>query len=92
VSDRAHLHPRRKEVLNRLARLIGHLKGVKRMVEDDADCNDVLIQLSAVRSALNSTGRIILDDHIQHCLWHAFAENDLMELEKLSDAIAKFLK
>jgi DNA-binding FrmR family transcriptional regulator len=62
------------------------------MVEDDADCSDVLIQLSAVRSALNNTGRIILDDHMQHCLRRALAENNLAELEKLSDAIAKFLK
>jgi DNA-binding FrmR family transcriptional regulator len=87
-----HLHPRRKEVINRLSRAIGQLEGVKRMVEDDADCSDVLIQLSAVRSALNNTGRIILDDHMQHCLFHAFAENDLAELERLSDAISKFLK
>ncbi|MDR1321384.1 MAG: metal-sensing transcriptional repressor [Gracilibacteraceae bacterium] len=87
-----HLHPRRKEVLNRLSRIIGHLEGVKRMVEDDVDCSDVLIQLSAVRSALNSTGRVVLDDHIRHCLWRAYAQNNLAELQKLSDAIAKFLK
>ncbi|MDR0434987.1 MAG: metal-sensing transcriptional repressor [Gracilibacteraceae bacterium] len=87
-----HFHPRRKEVLNRLARIIGHLEGIKRMVAEDADCSEVLIQLSAVRSALNGAGRVVLDDHIRHCLRSAYAENNMAELEKLSDAIAKFLK
>ena len=59
-----HSHTQTKAVVNRLARAIGHLESVKRMVEDGRDCTDVLIQLAAVRSALNNTAKIILKDHI----------------------------
>jgi DNA-binding FrmR family transcriptional regulator len=88
----AHNHPNKKTVLNRLSRIIGHLEGIKRMVEDDTDCSDILVQISAVRSALNNTGKIIMDDHINHCLIHAHECNDTEMIAKLSDAINKFLK
>ena len=51
-----HVHENTKAVLNRLARAIGHLESVKKMVEDGRDCSEVLIQLSAVRSAINNIG------------------------------------
>ena len=49
-----HVHTNTKAVLNRLSRTIGHLEAVKRMVEDGRDCSEVLIQLSAVKSAINN--------------------------------------
>ena len=57
-----HVHANTKAVLNRLARAIGHLESVKKMVEDGRDCSEVLIQLSAVRSAINNIGKVILED------------------------------
>jgi DNA-binding FrmR family transcriptional regulator len=92
--DHSHAdhHPNKKNVVNRLARMIGHLKGIKTMVEDDVDCSEILIQLSAVRSALNSTGKIILTDHINHCLIHAYEEDDTEMIARLNDAVGKFLK
>lgn len=54
-----HVHENTKAVLNRLARAIGHLESVKKMVEDGRDCSEVLIQLSAVRSAINNIGKVI---------------------------------
>ena len=51
-----HTHQNTKAVLNRLSRAIGHLESIRRMVEDGRDCTEVLIQLSAVKSALNNTG------------------------------------
>ena len=72
--------------------MIGHLEGIKRMVDDEVDCSEILIQLSAVRSAINSTGKIILSDHINHCLIHAYEEDDMEVIDKLNDAIDKFLK
>lgn len=56
-----HSHEHTKEVSNRLARAIGHLQKVKQMVENGDDCSDVLIQLAAVKSALNNTGKVILE-------------------------------
>ncbi len=81
-----------KEVSNRLARAIGHLQKVKRMVENDEDCSEVLIQLAAVKSAINNTGKVILKDHMNHCIVHALEDNDTEMLEELSNAIDKFIK
>ena len=84
-----HSHTQTKAVVNRLARAIGHLESVKRMVEEGRDCSEVLVQLAAVRSALNNTAKIILKDHIEHCI--AGAANDSAELQELNDAIDKFI-
>ena len=81
-----------KEVSNRLARAIGHLQKVKTMVENDEDCSEVLIQLAAVKSAINNTGKVILKDHMNHCIVHALEDNDTEMLEELSNAIDKFIK
>ncbi len=80
-----------KAVLNRLARAIGHLESVKRMVEDGRDCAEVLIQLAAVRSALNNTAKIILKDHIDHCLTDAVESGDQQAIDELNLAIEKFM-
>lgn len=91
-NSHTHYHPNKTSVLNRMSRIIGHMEGIKRMVEDDIDCSDILIQISAVRSALNNTGKIILEDHINHCLLHAYEEGDHESIKRLNDAIDKFLK
>jgi len=87
-----HYHANTKSVLNRLARAIGHLESIKRMVEDGRDCAEVLIQLSAVKSALNNTGKIILQDHIEHCIVDAIESGDHEALEELNKAIDQFVK
>jgi CsoR family transcriptional regulator, copper-sensing transcriptional repressor len=71
-----HAHPQRESVLKRLARIEGHVRAVKRMVEEDRPCPEVLVQIAAVRSALNGVGRVILEDHMQGCLVHAAQEGD----------------
>lgn len=71
-----HDHTHTREVVNRLARAIGHLQKVKQMVEDGEDCSQVLVQLAAVKSALNSTGKVILKDHLEHCIVHAVEDGD----------------
>ena len=87
-----HSHAHTKEVTNRLARAIGHLQKVKQMVENGDDCSDVLIQLAAVKSALNNTGKVILKDHLDHCIVHAVEEGNTEMLEELNEAIDKFIK
>lgn len=81
-----------KSVLNRLSRAIGHLESIKRMVESGRDCSEVLIQLSAVKAAINNTGKVILQDHIQHCLVDAVETGDLETIEELNKAIDRFIK
>ena len=71
-----HSHAHTKAVLNRMSRAIGHMESIKRMIEDGRDCAEVLIQLSAVKSAINNTGKIILQDHIEHCIVDAVEHGD----------------
>lgn len=85
-----HTHTQTKAVINRLSRAIGHLESVKRMVEDGRDCTEVLIQLAAVRSALSSTAKVILKDHLEHCLDDINA-GDSDQIQALNEAIDKFM-
>ena len=87
-----HVHENTKAVTNRLARLIGHLESVKRMVEDGRDCTEVLVQLAAVKSAINNVSKVILQDHIRHCIVDAVEDNDQQALDDLCAAIDKFMK
>lgn len=90
--NHAHTHQNTKSVINRLAKAIGHLEKVKKMVENGEDCSEVLIQLSAVRSAINNTGKIILQDHIEHCLVDAVESGDTEAIKELNEAIERFIK
>ena len=92
VIEHTHSHKNTKAVINRLAKAIGHLEKVKRMVENGEDCSDVLIQLSAVRSAINNTGKIILQDHIENCLVDAVESGDTQAVKELNEAIERFIK
>lgn len=93
-----HKHPvnhspnQKKTVINRLSRTIGHLESVKRMVEDNRDASDVLIQLSAVESSIGSTARVIIKEHFKHSINHAAKHGDDESIEKLYGIIDKFLK
>ena len=87
-----HSHEHTKAVLNRLSRAIGHLESIKKMVENGRDCSEVLIQLSAVKAAINNTGKVILQDHIQHCLVDAIESGDRKEIEELNKAIDRVIK
>ena len=103
-----HAHMETKAVLNRMSKIIGHMESIKTMVENGRDCSEVLVQLAAVKSGLNNTGklliqlaavksaiagvsRVIIKDHIDHCIVEAVRENDMESIEELKIAIDKFL-
>lgn len=87
-----HTHANTQAVLNRLSRAIGHLESVRKMVESGRDCSEVLVQIAAVRAAINNIGKVILQDHIQHCIVDAVENNDTQALDDLCQAIDKFVK
>ena len=87
-----HHHENTKAVLNRMSRAIGHMESIKTMIENGRDCTEVLIQIAAVRSAINNVGKIILEDHINHCIVDAVETGDEQALKDLNDAIEKFVK
>ena len=92
IISHSHTHTQTKAVLNRMARLIGHLESTKKMIEDGRDCSEVLIQLSAVDAAIKAVGRIILKDHIEHCIVDAVKTGDTAEIERLNKAIEQFIR
>ena len=87
-----HVHEHTQAVLNRLSRAIGHLESVRKMVENGRDCSEVLIQIAAVRAAITNIGKVILQDHIQHCIVDAVEHDDEQALDALCQAIDKFVK
>jgi DNA-binding FrmR family transcriptional regulator len=81
-------------VLKRLRRIEGQVRGLQRLVEEDAYCIDVLTQVSAATKALQAVALELLDDHLAHCVRHAIADGDDAEtkLAEASAAIARLVK
>lgn len=96
MSDKKHSHTHspqeKKAILNRLSRASGHLQSVMGMIERDQDCSEVLMQLAAVRSALTNAGKIILQEHISHCIVDAVHHQDMERIDELNKAIDQFIK
>lgn len=93
TEEHKHFHSpeEKKRQLTRLARIAGHLDHVRKMIEADEDCADVLIQLSAVRSAITGLGKEIINEHISHCVYHAIEDGDTDAVEDFKSAIEKFI-
>jgi DNA-binding FrmR family transcriptional regulator len=89
-----HIHSQaeKRAVINRLSRVVGHIEAIKRMVENDTDCSQILIQLAAVKAAVNNAGNLVLKNHIAHCIVHAVNEGDEQTLKDLNNAIDRFIK
>ncbi len=88
-----HHHSQTKAVIDQLARTAGHVSSIKRMVEEGRDCTDVLVQLAAVRSAVDRAARIVLEDHIESCLREAASNGTAdEEWDRLKHALNRYLK
>jgi len=87
-----HSQEEKQAIINRLSKAVGHIEAIKRMVKNDLDCSQVLIQLAAVRSAINNTGKLVLKNHINHCITHAIEEGDEQTIAELNHAIDRFMK
>ena len=82
-----------QDVLNRLSRIEGQVKGIQKMIREGKNCVDILTQIAAVRAAINKVGGIVLEKHSRICLKDAFSGADKEKaLEELVDSIQKFLK
>ncbi len=86
-------HKHRKSIVNRLARIEGHVRSVKEMAIDDRDCNDLLIQMSAIRSALDKCGKLIIQDHLEGCVVNAIKSGDEQKaLQEMKESLNKFIR
>jgi DNA-binding FrmR family transcriptional regulator len=79
---------KRVDLLRRLKSIAGHLRGVEKMVEDDAYCIDIIGQVQAIQAALNKVNVQILDDHLHSCVITAVRGEDATEREKMLTEIA----
>jgi CsoR family transcriptional regulator, copper-sensing transcriptional repressor len=86
----------KEDVLRRLNRIEGQVKGIKRMVEEDTYCVDVMNQVSSVHEALRGVGKLLMRNHLQHCVTEALRDGDEDKAEKtyqeMMDLIYKFAK
>ncbi|MEO1069136.1 MAG: metal-sensitive transcriptional regulator [Cyanobacteria bacterium J06638_6] len=81
-----------RRIVNRLARVEGHIRGIKTMVQESRPCPDVLVQIAAVRGALDRVARIILDEHLSECIGRAAEDGNIeAEIAELKTALDRFL-
>lgn len=89
----SHPHPQSPDVVNRLARIEGHVRAIKAMSQQGKPCADVLHQIAAVEAALRKVAQIVLEDHLDHCIVDAIREGEAEEMVKdLKAAMAKYLR
>jgi len=96
TSGHAHTHTHSgeslKRIMNRLSRIEGHVRGIKTMVQDSKPCPEVLVQLAAVRGALDRVARVILDEHLTECVSRAAQEGNIeAEIQELKAALDRFI-
>jgi CsoR family transcriptional regulator, copper-sensing transcriptional repressor len=94
LSNHPHIHSEEslRRIVNRLSRIEGHIRGIKVMVQESRPCPDVLVQIAAVRGALDRVARIILDEHLTECVGRAAKEGNIeVEIEELKAALDRFL-
>ncbi len=80
-------------VSKRLKRIEGQVRGILKMVEEDKPCEDILIQIGAIKSALHKTGQVILEGHMHHCILDGIKDgNEEETIDKLISALNQFSK
>lgn len=82
----------KKNLETRLNRIEGQIRGIKGMIEKDVYCDDVLNQIAAVQSALNSVGKILLESHMKHCVAERIQQGDSEVIDELLKTVHKLLK
>ncbi|MHC5614744.1 MAG: metal-sensing transcriptional repressor [Nostoc sp.] len=93
-STHPHIHSEEslRRIVNRLSRIEGHVRGIKGMVQQSTPCPDVLLQIAAVRGALDRVARIVLDEHLTECIARAAHEGNIdLEIKQLKAALDRFL-
>lgn len=93
MTDSTQYLDSKEDLMRRLKKIEGQVKGIQRMVENDKYCVDVLVQVSAVRAALNKVGTMIFEHHSRGCLRDALKDNDQeAAVEELIGVLTKFIK
>ena len=92
VTPHVHSEASLRQIVNRLSRIEGHIRGVKTMVAESRPCPEVLVQIAAVRGAIDRVARLILDEHLSECVARAAKEGNIdVEIQELKAALDRFL-
>lgn len=81
-----------RDLVNRLSRIEGQVRGIKGMVEKEAYCTDILVQVAAVNAALNSFNRVLLADHIKTCVTQDIRDGKMETVDELVETMKKLMK
>lgn len=85
-------HKSTPEVISRLAKIEGHIRAIRRMAEEGKGCEELLMQLAAVRSAVTGVSRLVLEDHLDGCILESVEEGKGQEsIERFKSALARFM-
>ena len=83
----------KEDILNRMKKIEGQSKGIQKMIEEDKCCGDIMVQISAIRSAINRVGGLIMDRYIKDCLKESLRDNTSDEnIEQVIETIVKYVK
>ncbi|MCP3027773.1 metal-sensitive transcriptional regulator [Halobacillus sp. A5] len=92
-SGKSTVQPNKQQLLNRLKRIEGQVRGVHSMVENDKYCVDILNQIAAVQSAMNKVSLALMEDHTHHCVSNAIKNNNGEEaINELMDVMKRMVK
>lgn len=80
-----------KKVADRLSRIEGQVRGLQRMVEEDRYCPDIMTQLASVHAALRGVGKLLMRNHLQHCVTDALRSGDPVEAERTYDEVMELM-
>lgn len=81
-----------RSLINRLSRIEGQIRGIKKMVEEDAYCVDILVQVAAANAALNSFNKVLLGEHIRTCVANDIREGKDDTIDELVTTLQKLMK
>jgi len=87
-----HSEEQKKALISRLNRIEGQVRGVKRLIEEDTYCDDVLTQISAVQSALNGLGKMLLEGHMKSCIVERIQDGDTEVIDELLVTVKRLMK
>ena len=92
IHPHVHSEESLKKIINRLSRIEGHVRGIKTMVREHRPCPEVLDQIAAVKGAISSVAKIVLEEHLDECLTNAVDKGNLeVEIRELKNSLNRFL-
>jgi len=83
----------KEDILNRMKKIEGQVKGIQKMIDEDKCCGDIMVQISAIRCAINKVGGLIMDRYIKECLKESLKDkNSDKSIEEIIETIVRYVK